>query len=157
VIGSGEEKYARMFDDISAQGAGNIAFHEGFDPTLARKVYAGSDIFLMPSHFEPCGLGQLIALRYGSVPVVRKTGGLSDTVVDEKLNGKEQTGFVFSEYTPAALLEALLRAIEAYRDRESWKKIMRCGMTRDFSWKQSALKYEELYRRAVQKKGLRNG
>jgi starch synthase len=157
VIGSGEDKYARMFVDITAKGTGNIAFHEGFDPSLARKVYAGSDIFLMPSHFEPCGLGQLIALRYGSVPVVRKTGGLSDTVVEERLNGKEQTGFVFSEYTPAALLKALLRAMEAYRDRESWKKIMRCGMTRDFSWKHSALKYEELYHRAVQKKGMRNG
>jgi len=157
VIGSGEEKYARMFNDICARGAGNIAFHEGFEPSLARKVYAGSDIFLMPSHFEPCGLGQLIALRYGSVPVVRKTGGLSDTVVDERLNGKEQTGFSFAEYSAAALLETLLRALKAYGDREGWKKIMRCGMTRDFSWKQSALKYEELYRRAVQKKGMRNG
>ena len=157
VIGSGEEKYARMFNDICAGGAANIAFHEGFEPSLARKVYAGSDIFLMPSHFEPCGLGQLIALRYGSVPVVRKTGGLSDTVVDERLNGKEQTGFVFAEYTAAALLETLLRALKAYGDRESWKKIMRCGMTRDFSWKHSALRYEELYRRAVQKKGMRNG
>ena len=157
VIGSGDHKYAGMFADIHAQGARNIAFHEGFDPSLARKIYAGSDIFLMPSHFEPCGLGQLIALRYGSVPVVRKTGGLTDTVVDEKLNGKEQTGFAFAEYTASALFETLLRALQAYRDKESWKRIMRCGMTRDFSWKNSALRYEELYRRGVQKKGLRNG
>jgi starch synthase len=154
VIGSGDAKYVRLFKDICAQGAGNIVLHEGFDPALARKVYAGSDIFLMPSHFEPCGLGQLIALRYGSVPVVRKTGGLKDTVIDEKENGKEATGFTFNNYTASALWEALMRALKSYRDKERWRKIVRNGMNSDFSWQRSAAKYEELYRRGVAKKGV---
>jgi starch synthase len=157
VIGTGEEKYARMFEDIRAEGAGNIAFHRGFDQSLARKIYAGSDIFLMPSRFEPCGLGQLIALRYGTVPVVRSTGGLTDTVVDEKGNGREQSGFAFSEYSSSALHDTLMRAFRVYGDRERWKKIVRCAMTRDFSWRHSALKYEELYRRGMLMKGVRNG
>ena len=154
VIGAGDAKYVRLFNDIRAQGAGNIVLYEGFDPALARKVYAGSDIFLMPSHFEPCGLGQLIALRYGSVPVVRKTGGLKDTVVDEKENGKEATGYSFDEYTASALWDALMRALKAYRNKERWRKIVRNGMNSDFSWQRSAAKYEELYRRGVAKKGV---
>jgi starch synthase len=154
VIGSGDAKYVKMFNDIRALGAGNIALHEGFDPALARKIYAGSDIFLMPSHFEPCGLGQLIALRYGAVPVVRKTGGLKDTVIDEMDNGKEPNGFTFAEYTPEALWDALMRALQAYRNKEKWKKIVRRGMNADFSWKQSAAKYEGLYSRALAIKGV---
>ena len=155
VIGSGDAKYVKIFNDIHAQGAGNIALHEVFDPALARKIYAGSDIFLMPSHFEPCGLGQLIALRYGAVPVVRKTGGLKDTIVDEMDNAKEPNGFSFVEYTPAALWEALKRALKAYQNKERWKKIVRRGMNSDFSWMQSALKYEELYRRGLANKGVK--
>jgi len=154
VIGSGEKKYVKSFRDIRKQGAGNIVLHEGFDTVLARKVYAGSDIFLMPSHFEPCGLGQLIALRYGTVPVVRKTGGLSDTVVDEKDSGREQNGFSFGEFKSSALWQCLQRALKAYRDKDGWKKIVRNGMNRDFSWKQSAKKYEELYCRGVANKGV---
>jgi starch synthase len=152
IVGSGEEKYIRPFADILAQGADNISLHVGFEPGLARKIYAGSDIFLMPSHFEPCGLGQLIALRYGAVPVVRKTGGLADTVVDELDGGNDATGFSFAEYSAAALWEALTRALAAYRDRERWKKLVRRCMTSDFSWGRSAVKYEELYRRGVAKK-----
>ncbi len=154
VIGSGEEKYVKSFSDICKQGAGNIVLHEGFDTVLARRIYAGSDIFLMPSHFEPCGLGQLIALRYGAVPVVRKTGGLSDTVVDEKDRGREPNGFSFAEYKASALWACLQRALKAYQDKEGWKKIVRNGMYRDFSWQQSAKKYEELYYRGVAKKGV---
>lgn len=156
VIGSGDAKYVKIFNDIRAQGAGNIALYEGFDPALARKVYAGSDIFLMPSHFEPCGLGQLIALRYGAVPVVRKTGGLKDTIVDELDNCKEPNGFSFVEYKPAALWEALMRALQTYRIKERWKKIVRRGMNSNFSWTQSALKYEELYCRGLARKGVKS-
>jgi starch synthase len=152
VIGSGDAKYVKIFKDIHARGAGNIALHDGFDPALARAVYAGSDIFLMPSHFEPCGLGQLIALRYGSVPLVRKTGGLRDTIVDEFDNGKEPNGFSFVEYTSAALWEELMHALQVYRDKDRWKKIVRRGMSSDFSWAQSAVKYEALYRRGIAKK-----
>jgi starch synthase len=157
VIGSGDEKYAKMFEDIRAKGAKNIAFHRGFDQTLARRIYAGSDFFLMPSRFEPCGIGQLIALRYGAVPVVRRTGGLADTVIDEKCGGRDQSGFIFSEYSGAALLNAIGRAFNAYEDGERWKKIVRAAMTRDFSWKQSAIKYEELYRRGMLLKGSMHG
>jgi starch synthase len=155
VIGSGDAKYAKIFNDIRAKGARGIALHEGFDSSLARKIYAGSDIFLMPSHFEPCGLGQLIALRYGAVPVVRKTGGLKDTIFDETDNGKEPNGFSFVDYTPAALWEALMRSLEAYRDKERWKKLIRRGMIADFSWTQSAVKYEQLYRQGLAKKGVK--
>jgi starch synthase len=157
VIGSGDDKYSKMFEDIRARGAGNIAFYRGFDQSLARRIYAGSDIFLMPSRFEPCGISQLIALRYGAVPVVRKTGGLADTVIDEKCGGREQSGFTFSEYSGRALLDALGRAFNAYKDAERWKKIVRSAMTRDFSWKQSAIKYEELYRRGMLMKGPMHG
>jgi starch synthase len=154
VIGSGDAKYVKMFNDIRTLGAVNIALHDGFDPALARKVYAGSDIFLMPSLFEPCGLGQLIALRYGAVPVVRNTGGLKDTVVDELDDGKEPNGFTFSDYTPAALWEALTRALQTYRNKGKWKQIMCRGMNSDFSWKQSAANYEGLYSRALAIKGV---
>ncbi len=154
VLGTGDAKYVTMFNEIRAAGAENIALHEGFEPSLARKIYAGSDIFLMPSHFEPCGLGQLIALRYGAVPLVRKTGGLKDTVFDGRDGLREQNGFSFDAYAPAQLWEALMAAIGAYRDRERWKRIMRNGMTCDFSWKRSALQYEELYRRGLARKGV---
>ena len=157
VIGSGDEKYTKMFENICAKGAKNIAFHSGFDQSLARKIYAGSDIFLMPSRFEPCGLGQLIALRYGAVPVVRTTGGLADTVTDEKVNGREQSGFAFSAYKKSALMDTLRRAFQVYGDKDRWKKIIRSAMTRDFSWNQSALRYEELYRRGMLLKRFRHG
>jgi starch synthase len=157
VIGSGEETYARMFQKIIAKGAKNISFYNGFDTTLARRVYAGSDIFLMPSRFEPCGLGQLIALRYGAVPVVRSTGGLADTVVDEGVAGIEQSGFVFSEYAESSLLSALRRAFNAHKDGDRWKRIVRSAMTRDFSWKHSAQAYQELYREGMLMKGFRHG
>ena len=157
VIGSGDEKYAKMFEDIRAKGAKNIAFHRRFDQSLARKIYAGSDIFLMPSRFEPCGLSQLIALRYGAVPVVRRTGGLADTVIDERAGGREQSGFAFSEYSGAALLDTLDRAFKAFGEGERWKKIIKSTMTRDFSWKQSAIKYGELYKRGMLMKGSTHG
>jgi starch synthase len=113
---------------------------------LARLVYAGSDIFLMPSRFEPCGLGQMIAMRYGTVPVVRHTGGLADTVKDVvEPNGN---GFVFQNYAAAEMLEAAKRAEDSFYHREEWNNLMRHNMGLDFSWKASARKYIELYLRA---------
>ncbi len=151
VLGTGDGAYARLFEDARERGARNISLTTGFDPSLSRKVYAGSDIFLMPSHFEPCGLGQLIAFRYGAVPVVRKTGGLADTVTDSR-KSQAANGFTFEPYDADALWESLQRAISAWRDRESWKRLMRRGMAMDFSWHRSAEKYLELYRRGVAKK-----
>jgi starch synthase len=105
----------------------------------------------MPSHYEPCGLGQLIALRYGTVPVVRKTGGLADTVFDVRDAPKEPNGFTFDEYTPKALQEAISRALLAYQDRKKWEKIVRSGMNTDYSWESSAIKYEDLYKKGLNK------
>src|SRR5512143_2241003 len=138
VIGTGEEKYVKMFNDINVAGAANIVLRAGFDPGLARKIYAASDIFLMPSHFEPCGLGQLIALRYGAVPVVRATGGLADTVIDADRSARRGTGFTFKAYTTKALIATLDRALVAYTDPDRWQALQRRGMAADFSWNTSA-------------------
>jgi len=154
VLGSGEERFLKAFNDIKVAGARNIAYATGFDHALAPKIYAGSDMFLMPSSFEPCGLGQLIAMRYGSVPVVRRTGGLADSVFDPQDGDKTPNGFVFDEYTPEALWDAMSRAIEAYQDRALWKKLMRRGMSCDYSWQNSVHKYLELYRKALARKGV---
>lgn len=154
VLGSGDETYIRALEALRKEGGENISINISFEPKLAHRIYAASDIFLMPSRYEPCGLGQLIALRYGAVPVARKTGGLADTVIDPLDNQKEANGFVFEEYTPKAFWRALERAIEAYADQRGWKKMVRQGMGSDFSWKRSAVKYEELYRLALARKVL---
>ena len=152
ILGSGEEKYVRLLTRSTAAKASNISFNFGFDSSLAHKIYAGSDILLMPSHYEPCGLGQLIALRYGTVPVVRKTGGLADTVFDPE-DSAAPNGFSFSTYTPAALWHAITRALHVWQDKKSWVQIVRQGMADDFSWRHSALEYEKLYRHGMEKKG----
>jgi starch synthase len=117
-----------------------------YDERLARLIYSGGDMFLMPSRFEPCGLGQLIAMRYGAIPVVRNTGGLADTVKDvTEGNGN---GFVFHNYTVPQMLDAMKRAVNSFYHREEWQNLMRRNMKLDFSWKGSARKYEEIYLRA---------
>ncbi len=121
---------------------GRIAVRVGFDNALAHRIEAGADIFLMPSHYEPCGLNQIYSLRYGTVPVVRATGGLDDTI-------DEGTGFKFGEYTSEALLDAVRVAARAFADPEGWRQIMRRGMVKDFSWQTSAAAYSELYRRLL--------
>jgi len=151
VLGDGEEKFVRLLSEAAGSLNENISFHFGFDSTLARRIYAGSDVFLMPSHYEPCGLGQLIALRYGAVPVVRKTGGLADTVLDLR-EGADATGFSFDEYSVPHFESAILRAIAAWQDKAIWDSIMRRGMKRDFSWHNSARLYEKLYVRCTTKK-----
>jgi starch synthase len=153
LLGTGEERYLKALKEVRAGGARNIAFVTGFDHALAPKIYAGCDMFLMPSFFEPCGLGQLIAMRYGTVPVVRRTGGLADSVFDPQDNDKSPNGFVFDDYTPDALWEAITRAIKAYEDRAFWKKLMRRGMSCDYSWQNSVHKYVELYKKALARKG----
>jgi starch synthase len=151
ILGDGEEKFVRLITAAAGPKAGNISFRVGFELALARRIYAGCDMFLMPSRYEPCGLGQLIALRYGAVPVVRKTGGLADTVFDPK-ESAEPNGFSFTEYTAAALKAALARAVKAWKNKDYWRELVQRGMSADFSWRASALRYEELYRRAVEKK-----
>lgn len=151
ILGVGDEKYMKLLQDYKAVAPKNISVNLEFRPHMARQIYAGSDMFLMPSHYEPCGLGQLIALRYGTVPIVRKTGGLSDTVFDVRENSREANGFTFVDYTPEALWEAVTRALETYSEKKKWEKLVRNGMNADYSWEKSAKKYDELYRKALKK------
>ena len=123
----------------------------GFDEPLAHLIEGGADLFLMPSRFEPCGLNQMYSLRYGTVPVVRAVGGLADTVRDYAPGDSGATGFVFQEYTPAALLDALRRALAVFADKRSWQALQVAGMQRDHSWDRSAREYVKIYERAVRK------
>ncbi len=141
-LGSGEPEYEEFFRRMEAEFPGRIAVRIGFDNGLAHRVEAGADMFLMPSQYEPCGLNQIYSLRYGTVPVVRATGGLDDTIEDG-------TGFKFREYTAEALLGALGSATRAYGDRDGWREMMRRGMSRDFSWNASAAAYSALYRQLL--------
>jgi len=144
VLGTGDADLCRRLHDAAARHPGRIVFHERYDEALARRIYAGSDAFAMPSRFEPCGLAQMYALRYGAVPVVRRTGGLADTVPDADAPGG--LGFVFEAAEPAALGEALRRTLAAWNDRERWRKLMLRGMAADFAWDGPAADYESLYR-----------
>ncbi len=149
VLGSGDEVYQEMFTEIAKRYPDKFAVTIGFDPVLARKIYAASDMFLMPSRYEPCGLGQMIALRYGSIPVVRKTGGLADTIIDYIEEPERGYGFVFEKYEASALVRAIKNALGVYKNRDEWHKIVERGMKVDFSWDASARKYIELYRKLI--------
>jgi len=149
LLGTGEQRYHDMFSDLSQRYPDRVRAFLTFNAPLAQRIYAGSDLFLMPSRFEPCGLGQMIAMRYGSVPVVRETGGLADTVKDFDPRTGTGNGFTFREYEPLALYTALVRAVETYRHAEVWRRIQLAGMTADFSWAASARKYVDLYYRAL--------
>ena len=146
ILGQGREHYHKLLAEAALKYPDRLSVFIAYDERLARLIYSGSDIFLMPSRFEPCGLGQLIAMRYGAISVVRHTGGLADTVKDvAEGNGN---GFVFQNYTVLEMLEAIKRAEESFYRREEWKNLMRRNMKLDFSWKASARKYEELYLQA---------
>jgi len=137
-LGAGEPRYEELFRNLAAAHPGRIAVRIAYDNSLAHRIEAGADMFLMPSRYEPCGLNQIYSLRYGTVPVVRGTGGLDDTI-------DEETGFKFADYTPAALLAAIRAALEAYAVPARWRKLMLRGMARDYSWDTSAAHYANLY------------
>lgn len=149
LLGTGEQRYHEMFHELSQRYPEQVRAFLTFNAPLAQRIYAGSDMFLMPSRFEPCGLGQMIAMRYGSVPVVRETGGLADTVKDFDPRAGTGNGFTFREYEPLALYTAIVRAAETYRHTDVWRRIQLAGMTADFSWAASARKYVDLYQRAL--------
>ena len=151
LLGTGEEKYHQLFRDLGKKYPRQMGIHILFDAKLAKRIYAGSDVFLMPSRYEPCGLGQLISLRFGTVPLVRETGGLADTVKDFNPTSGEGTGFVFKEYDTKAFLAAVDRALTTFRDEKLWSKLVKNGMKCDFSWHASAKKYLELYERVERK------
>ncbi|MFH1007535.1 MAG: glycogen synthase GlgA [Candidatus Latescibacterota bacterium] len=151
LLGTGMPKYHALFDQISKRYPKKMAVHLTFDNALAHRVEAGSDMFLMPSRYEPCGLNQLYSLKYGAVPIVHATGGLADTIVDYSPKNAQQgtaNGFVFREYSGGALLVAIKLAVATYQDRETWLQLMRTGMKQDFSWMSSAAEYVSLYRKA---------
>ena len=149
VLGLGEPRHEEALREVAFAHPDQVAAAIRFDNQLASLIYAGSDIFLMPSRHEPCGLGQLIAMRYGSVPVVRATGGLADTVDDVDPVNHTGVGFVFNRYDPIDFFGAVARALEVYRFQDSWTQIMRRGMARDPSWDVSAAAYERLYADAL--------
>jgi starch synthase len=149
VLGTGEARYQDLWMRLAKTYPRQIGAHIGFDEALAHLVEAGSDIFLMPSRFEPCGLNQMYSLRYGTVPVVRSVGGLADTVQDAEPFTSASTGVVFDEYEPGALLGALIRALQLFANKNLWRALVRNGMRMDYSWDRSAAKYVNIYERAL--------
>ncbi len=147
-LGSGESHYEDMFRSMSARFPEKNYVYIGFNNELAHLITAGADMFLMPSRYEPCGLNQMYSLNYGTIPIVRHTGGLADTVVDYSTDPQRGTGFSFYDYHPEALLDAIRRALALYHEPEKWRQVMLRGMSADFSWKKSARKYVELYHTA---------
>jgi len=150
VLGSGDKPYEEMFQRLNKQFPNKIAAKVAFDNAIAHKIEAGADMFPMPSRYEPCGLNQIYSLKYGTVPIVRATGGLDDTIEPWDARTGKGTGFKFSDYTGEALLATIKQALLAYRDPSSWQTLMRNGMSRDFSWGASAREYGKIYERARQ-------
>ena len=144
VLGSGDTEYEDFFRGLAARFPEQVGLCLGFIPDLARKIYAGSDLFLMPSKSEPCGLSQMVALRYGSIPIVRETGGLRDSVKDSGDN--EGNGFTFANYNAHEMLHAIRRACEGYSDKKGWKILVKRAMESDNSWGKSANEYIKMYK-----------
>lgn len=146
LLGTGDNKYHSFFEKMSSKYPTKFASYLGFNDELAHLIEAGADMFLMPSKYEPCGLNQMYSLVYGTVPIVRETGGLADTVVRFNDKTEEGTGFVFKKYDAEEMLKEIKRAVKIYEDKKTWQKIMRAGMKLDFSWDVSAKRYIELYK-----------
>jgi len=149
VLGTGEKKYHDLFEKAQKKFPEKVAAALTFSNELAHLIEAGSDMFLMPSRYEPCGLNQIYSLRYGTIPIVRATGGLDDTIDDAGSPGG--TGFKFKNYSAADMLKAIQRAVAAFGDQPGWRKLMKNGMAKDFSWGASAKKYIQLYRTLTRK------
>jgi len=148
VLGTGEKRYEDLFRALAATFPGRVGVKIAYDNTLAHKVEAGADMFLMPSRYEPCGLNQIYSLKYGTVPIVRATGGLDDTIETFDLEHGTGTGFKFAEYSGAAMMWAVKQALHHFSDERIWKRIQLNGMAKDFSWKASAAEYAKLYQAA---------
>jgi starch synthase len=148
VLGTGERKYEEMFRALASDFPGRVGAMIAYDNRLAHLVEAGADLFLMPSKYEPCGLNQIYSLRYGTVPVVRATGGLDDTIEAFDLERGTGTGFKFVEYTGEALMDAIRQALHHYSDEGAWKRIQLNGMAKDYSWNTAAAEYAKLYEAA---------
>ncbi|MBB5326239.1 starch synthase [Anoxybacillus tepidamans] len=145
VLGTGDWEFEHFFNEMAITYPDQVKVYIGFHEELAHQIYAGADLFLMPSQFEPCGLGQLIALRYGAIPIVRETGGLNDTVQSFNEFTGEGNGFSFKNFNAHDMLYTIRRALGFYHQKEMWEKLMKAAMSRDYSWAQSAFKYNQLY------------
>src|SRR5207253_6915196 len=157
LLGTGDPAYHTRFREIGERHRGRAAVTVGFDEALAHRIEAGADMFLMPSRYEPCGLSQLYSLRYGTVPIVRRTGGLADTVVPyspSAVRVGRATGFTFGEATPEALLTEVLLARHVYENRSEWRSLIEAGMRTDVSWARSAQSYADLYQRIIGGRGV---
>ena len=155
VLGIGDPYYHKLLERIKEKYPEKVGLHIAFNSVLAQRIYAGADMFLMPSQYEPCGLGQLISFRYGTIPVVRATGGLADTVKDYHASAGAGNGFVFVEYHSNAFRQAIDRALKVYREEpNNWEKLVKNTMELDFSWARSAVEYIQLYQTALDKHSL---
>ena len=143
LLGSGEAEYESFFSELAMRNPGRVGVKIGFIPSMARKIYAGADMFLMPSKSEPCGLSQMVALRYGTIPIVRETGGLRDSIQDS--GDGEGNGFTFASYNAHDMLHAVMRAKEGYEQTKGWTVLVRRAMKCDYSWNASAEKYRAMY------------
>jgi len=155
LLGTGERKYHELFAELAEKHPHSFSVKIAYDNALAHLIEAGSDIFLMPSRYEPCGLNQLYSLKYGTVPVVRAVGGLDDTIRDENGKPRSRTGFKFTDYTVDAMISALQRALAVRRNSKEWGFMVTQCMEQDFSWEKSAEKYKLLYEKAVKRHEFR--
>lgn len=155
VLGTGEKKYNELFEEIGKEYPNKAGIKIAYDNTIAHKIEAGSDFFLMPSKYEPCGLNQIYSLRYGSIPIVRATGGLDDTITNYNFKTQKGTGIKFSKYESAELMKAIKSALKLYSDKSALSKIVKEIMELDFSWKSSGKKYIDLYKKALNKSSSR--
>ncbi len=157
-LGKGDETIQIFLERLEKKHPGRVGLKIGYDEALAHKIEAGSDVFLMPSRFEPCGLNQLYSLKYGTIPVVRATGGLDDTITGYSAARKSGNGFKFRAFTGAAMVTAIRRAVDLYHsDKSAWNTLQKRGMAEEYSWERAALAYEKLYRQAIKKSGGRGG
>lgn len=152
-LGTGEQHYERMLKKVADRFPRQLSVHTYFDETMARRIYAGSDYFLLPALFEPCGIGQLIAMRYGSIPVVRETGGLKDTVVQYNEKTGEGNGFSFTNYNTYELLDTLKRALELYKNKKAWELLVKNALRTNHGWDVPAREYKKLYEELLIKRG----
>ncbi len=153
LLGIGDQHYHEMFQSLASRYPEQVAVFLTFNTELARRIYAGSDMFLMPSRFEPCGTSQMNAMRYGCVPIVRQVGGLADTVQEYNPNSGEGNGFVFKNYDPWDFFAAVVRALALYRFKDIWQTLQRRGTEADHSWNASAKRYVDVYRNAIEYHG----
>jgi starch synthase len=149
ILGTGEKQFEAFLTDVAKNNSDKFAVKIGYSEQLAHQIFAGSDMFLMPSQYEPCGLSQMYSMIYGTIPIVHRTGGLRDTVTPFLLDPDRATGFAFEEYNAEVLLETVDQAISAWNKPRSWRRIQRNGMKQDFSWKHSAKEYQKLFRKIV--------